>query len=534
MRQLQARRSHRKPLQSPKFSTRGRGLGGIGGNKHGRDGLMHDYRMQVRKAMRPKNPLQRIVGATFIGAICLTLVGSHTPSALEKVLAKGELTILSRNGPTTYYEGPNGLTGFEYTLAKSFADELGVQLNIQAEENLGLLIDSVGGSRGEMGASGLSVTEKRADKVRFTRPYMEVSQQVIYQAGAEKPQSIADLVGRDILVIANSAHAERLRLLQKDYPELRWREQIDLEMLDLVALVHSGEVQYAIVDSNAFDINTNIYPQARVAFTISEPQQLAWAFAKGTDDSLFRLADEFLARVEEDGRLAKITDHFYGHIAKVNNSGAQLFAQRIENRLPRWEQHLRDAGTENNIDWRLLAAISYQESHWNSRAVSHTGVRGLMMLTQATAKDMGIDNRIDPEQSILGGARYFKSIFDRIPQGVQGTDRTWMALAAYNVGLGHLEDARILTEHYGDDANKWADVKRYLPLLAQSKYYKSLKHGFARGWEPVDYVQNIRQFYNILSWHEQLQTRRFAQVESQPGIRPTIVAGTASDPAVSL
>ena len=377
------------------------------------------------------------------------------------------------------------------------------------------------------------MTEAREKKVRFTRPYLEVTQQVIYRAGTTKPTSLQDLAGGDLLVIANSAHAEQLRTLQKDHPELRWREQIDLEMLDLVAMVHSGEVDYAIVDSNAFAINTNIYPQARVAFDISDPQSLGWAFAKGSDDSLFELADDFIGRMAEDGRLAKITDHFYGHIAQVNNSGAKLFASRIESRLPRWEDMLRDAGADNNIDWLLLAAISYQESHWNSRAVSNTGVRGLMMLTQATAKDMGITNRVDPEQSITGGARYFSSIFDRIPQGVQGTDRTWMALAAYNVGLGHLEDARILTEHYGDDPNKWADVKRHLPKLAQRKYYKSLKHGFARGWEPVEYVQNIRQFYNILSWHETLETRRYAQAESPAQIQAVNAANGDSD-SVSL
>lgn len=489
---------------------------------------------QRRRALRPKSPFQRMASATLIGAVCALLVSSNTPTALDQVLERGELTILSRNGPTTYYEGPNGLTGFEYSLAKAFADELGVQLTIQSEDNLGILIESVGGARGQIGASGLTVTEKRQKKVRFTRPYLQVTQQIIYRAGATKPESVEDLIGADILVIANSAHSERMHSLQRKYPALRWREQIDLEMVDLVAMVHSGEVQYAIVDSNAFNINTNIYPQAQVAFDISEPQSLAWAFAKSSDDSLFQLADNFLARMEEDGRLAKITDHFYGHIAKVNNSGAKLFAKRIEDRLPQWEDLLRDAGSVNNIDWRLLAAISYQESHWNSRAVSSTGVRGLMMLTQATAKDMGIANRIDPEQSIAGGARYFKSIFDRIPARVQGTDRTWMALAAYNVGLGHLEDARVLTEHYGDDPNKWADVKRYLPFLAQRKYYKSLKHGFARGWEPVDYVQNIRQFYNILSWHDQLQTRHYAQVDITPEIRPVSTADSAEESSVSL
>jgi len=281
-----------------------------------------------------------------------------------------------------------------------------------------------------------------------------------------------------------------------------------------VEMVHSGTVEYAIVDSNSHAVNRNIYPRAQVAFDISAPQQLAWAFPKDIDTSLYDAAQEFFEQIENDGRLAAVHDHFYGHVDEVKHSGALLFASRIESRLPRWEPLLREAGATENIDWRLLAAISYQESHWNSRAKSHTGVRGLMLLTQPTAKDMGIDDRVDPTQSITGGAKYFKNIFERISDRIQGADRTWMALAAYNVGFGHLEDARILAQKDGANPDKWADVKEYLPLLAKRKYYQNTKHGYARGWEPVEYVQNIRHFYNVLAWHDQLETRRIAAAEN--------------------
>ena len=207
-------------------------------------------------------------------------------------------------------------------------------------------------------------------------------------------------------------------------------------------------------------------------------------------------------------------NEFYGDTEQFNHSGALLFSNRIESRLPKWESQLKEAGEEHNLDWRLLAAISYQESHWNSRARSHTGVRGLMMLTQATAKDMGITNRIDPAQSIQGGAKYLKSIFDRIPEKIQGVDRLWMTLAAYNVGLGHVEDARVLTEQRGDNPNKWEQVKRHLPLLAKRKYYKNTKHGYARGWEPVEYVENIQHYYTVLTWHGHSDSRRIAAAEA--------------------
>lgn len=469
--------------------------------------------------MKHNSPVQRLskrlLGTTLILVTCAGLGGSKTPSILEKIQAKGELHVISRNGPTTYYEGPHGLTGFEYTLAKAFADEIGVELVIREQSNLAILMESVGGPAGHIGASGLTITERRKRKVRFGRPYLDVTQQIIYHRDSVRPDSIEGLVGQDIMVVANSSHAERLRELRQEYPALRWRERNDMEMIDLVEMVHSGELQYAVVDSNAFAINRNFYPNAQAAFDVSEPQQLAWAFPKQADSSLYDAAEQFFARIEADGRLAEVKDHFYGQAERVNHSGAMVFAERVESRLPNWQNYLEAAGREYDIDWRLLAAMSYQESHWDSNARSHTGVRGLMMLTLVTAKELGVVNRIDPEQSISGGAKYFKKIYERIPERIQGADRIWMALAAYNVGMGHLEDARVLTESHGDDPDQWTDVKRYLPLLAKRKYHQHTKHGYARGWEPVAYVQRIRQFYNVLRWHDQQEQGRIAAAKSK-------------------
>ncbi len=463
--------------------------------------------------------LKRFAYPALLVSLCVFLAASRPASLLEKVQDIGHLTITSRNGPTTFYEGQQGLTGFEYTLAKSFADELGLELVIESEDDLGTLIKSVYEDNIQLAASGLTVTDQRKDNVLFSTPYLDITQQVIYRSDSKKPSSVEDLIGEEILVIADSAHAENLRELQADHPDLQWEEQAGLEMIDLVEMVHSGDIKYAVVDSNAFLINRHVYPRARAAFDISEPQQLAWAFPKESDPTLFNAAEKFFARIKTDGTLEKIHDKFYGETDQFNHSGALLFANRVESRLPKWEAHLKQAGEDHNLDWRLLAAISYQESHWNSRARSHTGVRGLMMLTQAAAKDMGVTNRVDPEQSIKGGAKYFKSIFNRIPQKIQGLDRTWMALAAYNVGLGHLEDARILTQKQGDNPNKWDHVRRHLPLLSKRKYYKNTKHGYARGWEPVEYVENIQHYYTVLNWHEHMEVRRIAAAkEAQEAI----------------
>jgi membrane-bound lytic murein transglycosylase F len=198
--------------------------------------------------------------------------------------------------------------------------------------------------------------------------------------------------------------------------------------------------------------------------------------------------------------LAQVHDRYYGHTEQFDYVGTRAFVRHFDSRLPRYRQAFENAGNTHDIDWRLLAAIGYQESHWRSHAVSPTGVRGIMMLTQATADYLDIEDRLDPESSIFGGAEFYARQMERIPDTVDEPDRTWMALAAYNVGFNHLLDARQIVEWEGGDPDAWVDVSKTLPLLARERWYSRVKYGYARGWEPVLYVNNIRNYYNILRW----------------------------------
>lgn len=450
--------------------------------------------------------IKQIKIVSLVALVTAPLVGSRMPSMLEQVQAQGKLVVVSRNGPTTYYQDANGYTGYEYVLAKAFADSLGVELEIVEQEDLSRMMEAVGG-QGHLAAAGLTVTPKRQRHVVFSRPYMQVTQQLIYHTSEPRPKTIADLIGKRILVIANSSHAERLRALQKDYPELQWQERHDVEMLDLQEMVHHKKVDYAILDSNAFELNAALYPKAKVAFGLTEQEPLAWAFPKSRDTSLLDAANAFLTEFELSGALADTQETFYGHLGEIGYSGALVFAERVDSRLPKWQPLIQAAAAEANLDWLLMAALSYQESHWNPRAKSPTGVRGFMMLTLNTAKEMSITNRLSAEQSIDGGTRYFRKLLDRIPASVTGQDRIWLALAAYNIGYGHLEDARILAQQHGANPNQWSSVREYLPLLTKRQYYKHSRYGYARGHEAVTYVQNIRNFYTILAWNEVEQER---------------------------
>lgn len=217
---------------------------------------------------------------------------------------------------------------------------------------------------------------------------------------------------------------------------------------------------------------------------------------------MFQAAESFFRNAQTNGLLSEVRERFYGHLGQLNYVGAKRFQRQTDKKLDKYDDLFQAAADQHNLDWRLLAAMSYQESHWNPRAKSFTGVRGMMMLTRRTAKELGVRNRLDPKQSIDGGAAYLVKLRKRLPKEIHEPDRTWMALAAYNVGYGHLTDARKLAKKDGGDNSRWMDVKNYLPLLSQKRYYKQTRHGYARGNEPVSYVQNIRRYFDVLVWND--------------------------------
>jgi len=447
-------------------------------------------------------PIRTIAVTLLAMSLLLLIVRFERPSALEQVKSSGKLIVAMRNSPTTYYEGPQGPTGLEYDLAMRFADRLGVRLQIVMPPNLNKLLSLVNDGDVDLAAAGLTVTEPRKAVVRFGPPYQEITQQLIYRTGspAPVPRGISDLPGHQIEVVASSSHVERLKELKREEPRLEWTENAELGSEELLNLVWEQVIDYTVADSNEMALNQRFYPELRVAFDLTEPQQLAWAFPMNKDNSLYDAAVEFFQQMEESGDLERLLAIYYGYVERFDYVGTRTYMAHIQQRLPSYRKLFEEAGAQYQVDWRLLAAMGYQESHWNPRARSPTGVRGIMMLTLHTADHVGIDNRLDPEQSIEGGARHFSGLVSRIPEQIQEPDRIWMAVAAYNIGLGHLEDARVITQRRGGNPNKWKDVKENLPLLSRKKWYKRTKHGYARGWEPVRYVENIRSYYDILVW----------------------------------
>jgi membrane-bound lytic murein transglycosylase F len=456
-----------------------------------------------------------IASFTLLVISSLALAGcGKAPTLLEQVRQQNELVVLTRNSPTTYYEGPEGPAGLEYDLVKRFAESLGVELRIVVPENFNDILPLVVRGDAHLAAAGLTITDRRREQIRFGPVYQEITQELVYRYGSGQPESPADLNGT-LEVVAGSSHAERLHELQGEYPDLTWHEVENVESEELLVNVWQQLIDYTVVDSTELTINRRYYPELRPAFSLSPPEKLAWAFARTEDNSLYDAAVAFFEEIRSDGTLEQLIERYYGHISDFDYVGTRKYQAHIEQRLPAYRELFREAAAEYGLDWRLLAAVGYQESHWNPEAVSPTGVRGIMMLTHAAAKDLGIKDRMDPEQSIHGGARYLHNMINSIPERIPEPDRTWLALASYNIGFGHLEDARVLTQKNKGDSDKWIDVKQNLPLLSQKKWFQQTRYGYARGREPVRYVENIRSYYDILVWYTEREL-----AEAEKNIRP--------------
>lgn len=444
------------------------------------------------------------IGCCLVALLLPALGGCERQDALDRIRQDGELVVVSRNSPTTYFLDRQQPTGFEYALADLLAQDLGVALELQPAFDLLEIFERLSRDEADIAAAGLTLTPRRAGRYPHSATYQQLTPQVVYVAGTFRPRDLADLQDMSIVVLAGSSHADALEELRASgYPDLSWREVRAADTMELLELLYEGEAELAIIDSNEFAVQQSLYPRIKVAFDLGAEQDMVWYLAPGADNArLVSYINDFFERLTADGTLERLREIHFGHSEGRDRIASHTFMLKMQRSLPPYRRLIEQVAREFKMEWQLLAAIAYQESHWNPQAASPTGVRGMMMLTLPTAREMGVTNRLDPVQSLRGGARYYKNIKRRLPGDIFEPDRTWLALAAYNIGLGHLEDARRLTERHGGDPHLWEDVMDNLPLLQKSKYYQSVRYGYARGKEAVTYVQNIRHYYNILSWQE--------------------------------
>ena len=477
---------------------------------------------ETRRWLTASAAIARFPGFALLGVLlCVLLTGAttgamHRPAEasnplaqppeepqltrLEQVRKQGRLVMLTRNSASSYFIDGSGPTGPEYTLAQGLADRLGVSLEVRVASAFEELSDLLNEGEGDLIAANLSRTASREQQWRFGLPYAETHTQVIVRRDLRVPEGLEALEGLRGVVLAGSSYEEQLEAASATGLSLEWEARTDLGVEEMLHAVAEGDYEYTLVDERILRLHRRYYPGISEAFILEDSQQLAWAFQRDDDDSLVQAANLYLREARENGALAAIESRFFTTPEPLARVDMIHFQARMRERLPHFLPFFQEAALDHDIDWRLLAAMGYQESHWEPTATSATGVRGVMMLTLDTARDLGVEDRLDPLQSIRGGAEYFVHLKARLPEQLEEPDRTWMALAAYNMGLGHLHDARMLTERQGGDPDRWEDVRERLPLLTQEKHYKHTRYGYAPGYQAQDYVDNIQRFLDTLVW----------------------------------
>jgi membrane-bound lytic murein transglycosylase F len=463
-------------------------------------------RPAAQKRRSKPAPLRRCrcaILSIFLSLVVLT--GCESPpgiSALEHVLRSGEITVITRNNSQCYYLYRGQPVGFEYDLAKLFADDLGVRLKVKIAEQWEGMIPDLKTDKGAFIAASMTITPKRQRDVSFSDGYLPVQQYIIVNRDNGLIEGAEDLAGKAVHVRRGTSYQERLEELQRQGTDLRIVALPDIPTEELIREVAEGRIEVTIADSNIALRNRRYYPRAIVAGAISEKEYLGWAVHPEAG-SLLRRINAFFKKIKANGKFNAIYNRYYEDVESFDYVDLRTFHRRMQTRLPRYREIIQKAASEHGFDWRLIAAQIYQESHYNPAARSHSGAYGLMQLTPSTASSLGVKTILNPRENIEAGVRHLKALYDHFDSAI-GDDRLYIALAAYNIGQGHIWDARNLARRKDLDPNRWSALEKTLPLLSYAKYYRYSKYGYCRGIQPVTYVKQILIYYDILK-HQSIE-----------------------------
>jgi membrane-bound lytic murein transglycosylase F len=438
----------------------------------------------------------------------ITFFASCGPQPLAPPQARRELVVAVRPGPASWFPGPDGTpTGFDHDLLMRFAREQNLPLRIVTFESAGALLADVAAGKAHIGVGGLfqgappkdegTKTGDTLPKVLWTGGTYAVEPVLIYNRDGFKPASFADLEGATVAYPEGTGLDAQLAAARVAHPEVAWKA-VDVPSSDaLIAQVADGTIDYAVVPSNDAAVAQNVYLDFAVAFPAGPRRLLAWSVAPG-QKALRDAVDVFLGKLRGDGMLARYAERYFAPVQRVERVDGEVFRERIKTLLPTYRREFELAQAASGVDWRLLAAVAYQESKWDPFAASGTGALGLMQLTEETGRQLRVADRLDARASIGAAGRYLRDLKSKLPARIGEPDRTWLALAAFNLGVAHLEDARILAQKQKLNPDLWSDVRKALPLLAQPEYYADAKYGYARGGMPVAFVDRVRAYYDIL------------------------------------
>lgn len=468
----------------------------------------------------------RNVRYALLGLACAFWLtsGPESKDVWAQIQDLGVLRVATVNGPFTLYEASDGRAGFEFELVHKLAEELRLAVDWRVYPSVGDALAEVALGNAHLLAAAWSRPLHIPPGLLLTSFYRQAPYVLACSARDSHCRVNLEQVGAKEVVMVEGAPVDEVRGALPQAVLLRSPQAVDF----LLERLHQDLVEPLVVDADSLTLAQRLYPSLRTGPAVGAPVAKVWAVPSAGGQALHGRVQGYLDQARRSGYLQRLEDRHFKHLDRLDDYSQRAFRQRLETRLPAFRPLFEKAGERFGIDWRFLAAMAYQESAWDPDAVSPTGVRGLMMLTRATAREVGVRQRTDPKQSIDGGAQYFLKLHARVAPDAPEPDRTWMTLASYNLGYGHFLDLQQLTRNLGGNDRSWVDLRAHLPKLMQPRWYQSLRHGYARGTEARAYVGNIRAYFDLLRWlypmpGESRQTDRpLLQAESeQPAPTPS-------------
>lgn len=463
------------------------------------------------KSTRTKIISKLLVSCLFV---CFLISPITQYSQMDLIKMRGELRYGTRASLLSYFIVGEEIVGYEYQLLKAFCNENGLTLKTEVYPNNGEMFKDLQSGKIDVAGGHLSATKSRAKLFAFSAPISETATSLVTHYNYRKQTDIKDFEDTKGQLIANSSYEELLQKLDFQPQNIETIENISL--FDLVRKINKQEIDFTFADSEIIDIYQYFIPGLYQPIQLSEKEDVVFILNRVRVDTLKAGLDQSILQANENGLLEKFKSDVMIHIPNIDIADTVTFFDKLQTTWPKVKDLIDSVATENDFDTALLAAISYQESHWNPDAVSISGVKGLMMLTESTAEEMNVSDRTDAKESLTGGIKYFRYMRDKIPDRITEPDKTLFALAAYNIGYGHLEDARILTQKAGKDPDQWKEVEPFLEKLNNPMLEHELNYGNANGKTAVLYVNNIMTYKQLMTWKLQKDVIKHQTAEIKP------------------
>ena len=465
---------------------------------------------------------------TYVLPVCLLLAScgkladpsgdrSQVNIDLDQIRERGFINALVDNNSYGYFIYRGRSMGFEYELLRLFASHLQVDLRIKIESGIEQAITRLNEGDGDILAFPLAITSERTSRITFTKPLFE-TQQVLVQRKPENWRRLtaddinrqlvrkpSELINREVYVRPNSSFEQRLRNLSAEIGgEIIIRtDSASMSTEDFIKAVAMGDIDFTVADQFIARVNAGYYPNLDVETVLSLSQQIAWS-VRNTSPQLLQAFNDWLAQIKKEPTFMVIYNRYFKNprtsLIRVQSDYSSLAG----NKISPYDNLIKQGAEKLGWDWRLLAAVVYQESKFDPEGESWAGAKGLMQLMPETAKRFGVSNPNDPDQSIRAGVNYLKHL-DRywLKEISDEQERTKFVLASYNAGLSHIIDARKLTIKYGGNPNSWSEVESYLLKKSEPAFYKDplVMAGYCKCEEPVNYVKEILERFEEYRLH---------------------------------